>query len=155
MRRAATRQEIRDRKRTEEVQRSLNDEKSCSTKEDLLKIRTSDEKRSVMKQLGIAEMNQVQQCSSASSAAAATATNAPLSTSHRNSSNSRKLHCKVTSPLFRCVVMASEWEERQRLRAEEWVTIHDTIDSLNDDDELELFQTLLAEPILAAWTEEH
>ena len=37
-----------------------------------------------------------------------------------------------------CTTQASEWEERQRLRAEELVAIQDTIKLLNDNDSLEL-----------------
>ena len=42
-----------------------------------------------------------------------------------------------------CSTQASEWEERQRLRAEELVDIHDTIKLMNDDDSLELFKETL------------
>merc|ERR1712012_90889 len=47
-----------------------------------------------------------------------------------------------------CAAQASEWEERQRLRAEELVAIHDTIKLLNDDDSLELFKETLPSPTL-------
>merc|ERR1712136_204924 len=42
-----------------------------------------------------------------------------------------------------CGSQSSEWEERQKSRAEELVAIHDTIKLLNDDDALELFKATL------------
>jgi len=47
-----------------------------------------------------------------------------------------------------CRSQSSEWEERQKSRAEELVAIHDTIKLLNDDDALELFKATLPSPSL-------
>merc|ERR1712136_436780 len=47
-----------------------------------------------------------------------------------------------------CGSQSSEWEERQKSRAEELVAIHDTIKLLNDDDALELFKATLPNPSL-------
>merc|ERR1712136_673443 len=47
-----------------------------------------------------------------------------------------------------CGSQSSEWEERQKSRAEELVAIHDTIKLLNDDDALELFKATLPSPSL-------
>jgi len=47
-----------------------------------------------------------------------------------------------------CSVQGSEWEERQKVRAEELVAIHETIKLLNDDDSLELFKETLTSPTL-------
>jgi hypothetical protein len=57
----------------------------------------------------------------------------------------KELASKLTGS---CATQASEWEERQRLRAEELVAIHDTIKLLNDDDSLELFKETLPSPTL-------
>ena len=43
---------------------------------------------------------------------------------------------------------APEWEQRQRVRAEELVTIHDTNKLLNDNDSLEFFKETLPSPSL-------
>merc|ERR1712136_258421 len=47
-----------------------------------------------------------------------------------------------------CSSQSSEWEERQKSRAEELLAIHDTIKLLNDDDALELFKATLPSPSL-------
>jgi len=47
-----------------------------------------------------------------------------------------------------CGSQSSEWEERQKSRAEELVAIHDTIKLLNNDDALELFKATLPNPSL-------
>jgi len=47
-----------------------------------------------------------------------------------------------------CSSQSSEWEERQKSRAEELLAIHDTIKLLNDDDALELFKATLPNPSL-------
>jgi len=47
-----------------------------------------------------------------------------------------------------CESKAVEWEERKKLRAEELVAIHETIQALNDDDALELFKKTLPSPSL-------
>ena len=47
-----------------------------------------------------------------------------------------------------CATQAPEWEQRQRVRAEELVTIQDTTKLLNDNDSLELFKETLLSPIL-------
>ena len=45
-----------------------------------------------------------------------------------------------------CTTQASEWEVRQRMRAEELVASQETIKLLNDDDSLELFKETLPSP---------
>mmetsp|Transcript_52869 Transcript_52869/g.112858 ORF Transcript_52869/g.112858 Transcript_52869/m.112858 type:complete len:735 (+) Transcript_52869:75-2279(+) len=45
-----------------------------------------------------------------------------------------------------CGTKASEWEERQKLRAEELVALSETIKVLNDDDALDLFKKTLPSP---------
>jgi len=45
-----------------------------------------------------------------------------------------------------CGTKASEWEERQKLRAEELVALSETIKVLNDDDALDLFKKTLDSP---------
>merc|ERR1719326_379994 len=42
-----------------------------------------------------------------------------------------------------CATKEAEWAERQKIRAEEMVAIHETIKILNDDDSLELFKKTL------------
>merc|ERR1719160_1895010 len=42
-----------------------------------------------------------------------------------------------------CAEKRKEWDERQKVRAEELVAIHDTIKILNDDDALDLFKKTL------------
>ena len=46
---------------------------------------------------------------------------------------------EMASKLEHCSTQASEWEERQRLRAKELVAIHDTIKLMNDGDSLVFF----------------
>ena len=41
-----------------------------------------------------------------------------------------------------CSTKEGEWAERQRMRAEEMLAIHETIEFLNDDDALELLKRL-------------
>lgn len=45
-----------------------------------------------------------------------------------------------------CGTKTTEWEERQKTRAEELIAIHETIKILNDDDALELFKKTLPTP---------
>ena len=45
-----------------------------------------------------------------------------------------------------CATQAPEWEQRQRVRAEELMTIHYTNKLLNDNDSLELFKETLPSP---------
>ena len=47
-----------------------------------------------------------------------------------------------------CSSQSSEWDKRQKRRAEELIAIHDTIKLLNDDDALELFKATLPSPSL-------
>jgi len=47
-----------------------------------------------------------------------------------------------------CSSQSSEWDKRQKRRAEELLAIHDTIKLLNDDDALELFKATLPSPSL-------
>jgi flagellar motility protein MotE (MotC chaperone) len=47
-----------------------------------------------------------------------------------------------------CGSKKAEWEERQKLRAEEMLAIHETIKILNNDDALELFKKTLPSPTL-------
>ena len=47
-----------------------------------------------------------------------------------------------------CTAQAPEWEQRQRVRAEELVTIHDTNQLLNDNDSLELLKETVPSPSL-------
>merc|ERR1712151_877352 len=42
-----------------------------------------------------------------------------------------------------CSTKEAEWAERQKIRAEEMLAIHETIKILNDDDALELFKKTL------------
>merc|ERR1719316_1421809 len=42
-----------------------------------------------------------------------------------------------------CATKEAEWAERQKMRAEEMLAIHETIKILNDDDSLELFKKTL------------
>merc|ERR1719461_192353 len=42
-----------------------------------------------------------------------------------------------------CSTKEAEWAERQKIRAEEMLAIHETIKVLNDDDALELFKKTL------------
>merc|ERR1719420_1895571 len=42
-----------------------------------------------------------------------------------------------------CATKEAEWAERQKMRAEEMLAIHETIKILNDDDALELFKKTL------------
>merc|ERR1719316_2369174 len=42
-----------------------------------------------------------------------------------------------------CSTKEAEWAERQKMRAEEMLALHDTIKVLNDDDALELFKKTL------------
>jgi septal ring factor EnvC (AmiA/AmiB activator) len=45
-----------------------------------------------------------------------------------------------------CATKEAEWAERQKLRAQELLAIHETIKILNDDDALELFKKTLPSP---------
>ena len=63
-----------------------------------------------------------------------------LSESEKTLLADQELVSKLTGS---CSTQASEWEERQRLRAEELVAIHDTIKLLNDNDSLELCKEIL------------
>merc|ERR1719238_2090467 len=47
-----------------------------------------------------------------------------------------------------CATKEAEWAERQKLRAQEILAIHETIKILNDDDALELFKKTLPTPSL-------
>jgi predicted nucleic acid-binding Zn-ribbon protein len=47
-----------------------------------------------------------------------------------------------------CASKEAEWAERQKLRAEELLAVHETIKILNDDDALELFKKTLPTPAL-------
>merc|ERR1719487_263721 len=47
-----------------------------------------------------------------------------------------------------CSTKEAEWEERQKVRAEELLALADTIKLLNDDDALELFKKTLPTPSL-------
>merc|ERR1712179_801419 len=42
-----------------------------------------------------------------------------------------------------CATKEAEWAERQKIRSEEMLAIHETIKILNDDDALELFKKTL------------
>merc|ERR1712136_154153 len=70
---------------------------------------------------------------------------AELSEAERTLLADKELASKLTGS---CATQASEWEERQRLRAEELVAIHDTIKLLNEDDSLEMFKETLPSPTL-------
>merc|ERR1719486_1060402 len=47
-----------------------------------------------------------------------------------------------------CATKEAEWAERQKIRAEELLAVHETIKILNDDDALELFKKTLPTPAL-------
>jgi septal ring factor EnvC (AmiA/AmiB activator) len=47
-----------------------------------------------------------------------------------------------------CSTKEAEWEERQKIRSEELLAIHETIGILNNDDALELFKKTLPAPAL-------
>jgi predicted nucleic acid-binding Zn-ribbon protein len=47
-----------------------------------------------------------------------------------------------------CATKEAEWAERQRIRTEELLAVHETIKILNDDDALELFKKTLPTPAL-------
>merc|ERR1719326_848708 len=47
-----------------------------------------------------------------------------------------------------CATKEAEWSERQKLRAQELLAIHETIKILNDDDSLDLFKKTLPSPSL-------
>jgi len=54
-----------------------------------------------------------------------------------------------------CESKASEWEERQKVRADELVAIHEAIKILNDDDALEMFKKTLSPSLLQLETNMH